>query len=419
MKSYDQRLKVLVLSIIGLFLSIELLIHHVRVNYGFQILPSSCVINSFLDCDSVAKSSFAQIGNLPIAAIGAAYFLALICLIIGSVVIEGAIIANILLLLSSIALVCSLIMAAISVFYLQKVCVNCSLEYATNLAIFIIAFISKQRDRRIVSAMKSACAATIAFCRAVFSSDHPLRGYARLALCLLVFIGSSALFSQAFIIQYYSEARIKQARANAPKIEEIIRQWQSQPTKQLQIYDREEFLKKDFVYGAIDAPVTLVEFSDYQCPFCREVGLVLKEIVRQSGGRLRLVIKNYPLDKSCNNAMQRPLHDFACLLAVAARCAGEQREDSFWQAYELINKTKDGYLDLLSNFSKVLNLEEDRYSSCTKNPSVLEKITDDIEEGNLLGVQRTPTIYVNGKLLMVSSIDVLKKVLAEIIKQSN
>ena len=72
----------------------------------------------------------------------------------------------------------------------------------------------------------------------------------------------------------------------------------------------------------------------------------------------------------------------------------------------------------MTNFPKVLNLEEERYSNCMRNPSILGKIKEDIEEGNLLGIQRTPTIYVNGKLLVVSSIDVLKKVLVEIIKQS-
>lgn len=76
--------------------------------------------------------------------------------------------------------------------------------------------------------------------------------------------------------------------------------------------------------GPKTAPITIVEFSDFQCPYCRVAAISLKTVMQRFPGKVRLVFRNYPLDNSCNRMMQRPLHTNPCEAAKAAYCAKDQ-----------------------------------------------------------------------------------------------
>ena len=79
---------------------------------------------------------------------------------------------------------------------------------------------------------------------------------------------------------------------------------------------------------APDAPVTIVEISDFECPYCQKASQTLAELRTLYPGKLRLVFRNFPLDESCNKLLKRQIHENACAAARAAFCAGEQGQ--FW-----------------------------------------------------------------------------------------
>ena len=90
---------------------------------------------------------------------------------------------------------------------------------------------------------------------------------------------------------------------------------------------------EDYRKGGDDAQVVIVKFSDFQCPACEHMSRVLAELHREYGDRVLIVYKNFPLDSACNTDMRGSMHQFACKIAILARCAG--RLGKFWQYHDI------------------------------------------------------------------------------------
>jgi protein-disulfide isomerase len=141
--------------------------------------------------------------------------------------------------------------------------------------------------------------------------------------------------------------------------------------------------------GPDRAPITIVEFSDFQCPYCQQSVQVLKELRRLYGERVRVVYRDY----------LGPNHPHALQAAVAARCAGEQGR--FWEYHDLLfdrQMSGKGW-DFLS-LAKGLGLQQNMFESCLNSARFFEQITKDLEDGMKLGLTSTPTFFVNGRPLV-------------------
>ena len=142
--------------------------------------------------------------------------------------------------------------------------------------------------------------------------------------------------------------------------------------------------------GAADAPIIIVEFSDFQCPACRYAVGPAKNLVALYGKDVRFIFKHFPL-------MQHPLAKGA---AIAAECAG--RQGRFWDFHDLIyEKQEDWSKDTggtnLQNYAKSLNLDLAVFSACLKDPSAAALVAQDLKEGNDHWILSTPTFFINGK----------------------
>lgn len=151
--------------------------------------------------------------------------------------------------------------------------------------------------------------------------------------------------------------------------------------------------------GPAAAPVKVVEYSDFLCPFCRNLGLALAQFVPQAGGRVAVYFKNYPLDTSCNPKLTRSLHPGACNLAMGAICAERQgRFEAFHDkvfATELRNPQPADVVRLAGE----AGLDTQGLQACLADPKTRAVLDAQIEEANRLDVQATPTLYINGKKL--------------------
>jgi len=155
----------------------------------------------------------------------------------------------------------------------------------------------------------------------------------------------------------------------------------------------------DPVLGKADAPVTIVEFSDFQCPFCRrfwaDTYTQLKEEYIDTG-KVRLVFRDYPL----------PFHDAATPSALAANCANEQGK--FWQYHDkmFIEQEKQGQGTVtygateLKAWAQQLGLNTAQFNQCLDSKKYADEVAADTAAGSAAGVSGTPSFFVNGQLLV-------------------
>lgn len=144
----------------------------------------------------------------------------------------------------------------------------------------------------------------------------------------------------------------------------------------------------DPVRGNPQAPVTIVEFSDFQCPFCARVEPTLKQILKDYQDQVRLFYKDFPL----------PIHQNAQNAALAALCAKEQ--EKFWEYHDKLfeNQEKLGVLDL-KRYAQELGLATTQFNSCFESKKYQAQIDQDIKDGQAAGVQGTPAFFINGRLI--------------------
>ena len=157
--------------------------------------------------------------------------------------------------------------------------------------------------------------------------------------------------------------------------------------------------------GGADAKVTIVEFSDFQCPFCSKGAQIVSEIEKKYGKKVKLAFKNYPL----------PFHAQARPAANAAFCAFEQDAKSFWKMHDALfaDQTKLDPENLKAT-AKKLGLKAEAFNACVDGNKHMSKVEADMAEGTALGLKSTPTFYVNGKLVMgAQPIEVFSEIIDE------
>lgn len=144
------------------------------------------------------------------------------------------------------------------------------------------------------------------------------------------------------------------------------------------------------VNGPDSAPVTIVEFSDFQCPFCAKGATVVEEIKQKYGNKVRVAFKNFPL----------PFHKQAKGASMAALCAHDQDEKKFWEMHDKLFANQENLLPQdLESYAKEIGLDLDGFKECVATEKFAQQIDSDIQEGQKVGVKSTPTFYVNGILV--------------------
>lgn len=138
--------------------------------------------------------------------------------------------------------------------------------------------------------------------------------------------------------------------------------------------------------GADNAKITIIEFSDYECPFCANAVDTVKSILEEYKGEVRLVYRDNPLVH---------LHPDAFQAAEAANCAGEQ--DKYWQMHDILfaNQAKLDSASLKS-YAVELNLDEEQFNNCLESGKYADEIRQDMEDASKYQVTGTPTFFVNG-----------------------
>jgi protein-disulfide isomerase len=147
-----------------------------------------------------------------------------------------------------------------------------------------------------------------------------------------------------------------------------------------------EVTERDHALGPADAPITLVEYGDYECPDCGNAYPVIKRLIAEMGPRLRFIFRNFP---------QYSVHPHASVAAQAAEAAAAQGR--FWEMHDLLYEHQKDLADIeMSKFALRVGLEIYRFDADLASERFARRVAEDYDSGVKSGVTGTPTFFVNG-----------------------
>jgi len=148
--------------------------------------------------------------------------------------------------------------------------------------------------------------------------------------------------------------------------------------------------------GDPKAPVTIVEYSDFECPVCRNLHDALRRILPTYAGKVRVIFKDFPIEQ---------LHPWARTAAIAGRCAYQQKPDAFWKMYDLIYDNQEiisaaNAWTKMTEYAVQSGLDADAFKSCMASPEASAAVNASHANGEKLELNSTPTVFVNGRRMV-------------------
>jgi protein-disulfide isomerase len=166
---------------------------------------------------------------------------------------------------------------------------------------------------------------------------------------------------------------------------------------------------RDHIQGPQKAPITLLEYGDYECPYCGQAFTIVKLVQNLLGNNLRFVFRNFPLTQ---------IHPHAQHAAEAAECAGAQNK--FWEMHDILYENQQALEDEnLLEYAKALELDMSRFQDDFYNHTFALRVREDFLSGIRSGVNGTPAFYINGMRYNYSwDQETLTKTLVNIINEN-
>jgi protein-disulfide isomerase/uncharacterized membrane protein len=388
-------------------------------------------------CEEVARSSWSSFAGLPVAAYGLAFYLSLGLLLALALVAPPDLrdsFAGVVVLALALGLLVDLGLLGVQAFAIHAYCKLCILTYLLSAAALFALFPARFAARKASDAaarpegrvaLAGWALGTLALVFGVLAANGALG--ARAARRQAALLGSPAPApaqppaAAPAPPSTLAEAPAPSASPEAPAGPQDAKYWQERAQKlqatlddpqKLDAYFSEkaqrEFetappvafdLESTPARGPASAPVKVVEFSDFMCPYCRNLAVALTQFIPQAGGRLVVFFKNYPLDNTCNPKLPRATHPGACNLALGSVCAQNQGKFEAYHdrvfATELQNPQPADVVRLAGE----AGLNAQAMQGCLDDPQTRKALDAQIAEGNRVGITATPTLFVNGKKL--------------------
>ncbi len=329
------------LSLVGLFVSLYL--------WWAYTSPSRPLVCVGTGCDVVRASAYANFAGLPLPLYGTAMYAALALLIFTAPLLAPNLaraarfaVAGI----SGAGFFVSAYLSGIEEFVLHAWCAWCVVSALAITAIFIVAVVGLLRPE--------PAALTLAVTRSQ----------------LVVFAAAFAIGAPSFFyLSRHGDLSPAQLAA-----EQIV---------------NERLLRADsHAYGSPQAPVTVVEFGDFQCPYCAGAEESAREVRKKYGTQVRFVFRQFPVVT---------LHAYAEKAAEASECAAEQGK--FWEAVEMFYKNQNDLGEpALKRYAAEVGLDPARFDQCLASGKMAARVQRDIDDARAIGVVRTPTYIVNRRM---------------------
>lgn len=377
----------LILGIIGFGVSLYALVLHVKSKTSTAAL--GCDVSDLVNCSKVIGGEYGEFMSIPLGAYGMAYFGAVIAASALPSFVAASVswMARWQMLIAAVGAFVSLILAYISYFKIQAVCLVCSGIHVVSVVNFAWTLLSFIRVRHIPQIVSEG------------------GGFKLLAGGLA--LGVPPLLAGALFPLVSSTLGVTTETSPQEQSPSVVRT--PFPSEWLQVAVSNYVGKgEDYRKGNDQAKVVVHMFSDLECPHCKVTAEEI-EAAQSSVGfdQVLFVYRNYPLSNKCNINVASEGHVYACDLAMALRCAGSQTKEAFWEyktwAFSGIDMSPEERQQKFSTQGLVahaenLKLDKTRFEACLRDKVELPKIQDDIEIGRKMGLTGTPLIVLNGRV---------------------
>ena len=356
------------LCLLGIGVSVELTRIHVFAHTD-PAYHSVCALNEGVNCETVAVSPYSVFAGLPVSVWGIVGYLSMGILALwnrSTKRLHPTWPLGLLLLLTASSAAVSGVLAFISATRIDSLCVFCVGSYAVNAALLIVTVLAVRRCRTRAGQLLALDIRTLAK-RPSLTAGLTLLGAAAVGLLW------------AFVPAYWHTPGWTDLPKLAHGATNDGRHW----------------------IGAREPTLTIVEFSDYECPHCRAAHKAVRALAGTYPDKIRLVHRHLPLDMSCHPQLRRPFHQRACLFAEAAECAGLQGR--FWDMNDALFATQETTesTDVDPEALAVrLGLDRSEFKRCLVTHATAKRVRSDLDDGIARNLSGTPTFLVGERVFL-------------------
>ena len=371
MKIDKKKLAIQILTFVGLLLSVKLACIYYVANYEKYALSSFCSINDFVDCDGAARSTVSQFWGIPLAYWGIFFYLTVLFLTIVDYFKKFRIFKflevfknsmSYIGMLGTVAFICSMVLAGLSIFKIHKLCILCFITYFIDLFIAVVACSGK--SKQLVEDFKTTFLDFIA----------GAKQYTKTFIVLVIIVASFLTYSG---VTYSFVPHIKKQKA--------ILKYRDMKFNPYRV--------KGNTLGAENADIVIELYSDYVCPICYMENIMLHEAVKDFSN-IKIVHHNLPFDKECNPYITVNMHPNACFMAKGALAAGKQ--GNYWEMGSLLYENQPTRMEDMLKLADQLGFNKDKFVQDMESETTAKEIENELVNANNLGIDSTPTIYING-----------------------
>ncbi|KAB2836748.1 MAG: thioredoxin domain-containing protein [Candidatus Brocadia sp.] len=365
--------KVLLALFLLTFLGLAVSVVIIRLHFQIGINPESntfCHLSDLFDCESFLTSRYARLGPIFAAEFGFGFYTLFLCGLLGAWGAKKPLSVYSFLFIGTVLFFTySVIQNLISFFALGTLCYPCLVIPTVNLAILILMPIKMKT---------SLYELPIAIKNSLHLNWKSL---------LIPGVGAVLIFGLGLLMARRLNTNARYSLGISP--EESIEQFYSAPPKNVLIPDRT-------VLGDPNARTTIIAFSDFQCPTCRQAESVLAKVLEKYKGRIRLIYLNYPLNPDCNPGIGRTKHHLmACISAKEILCAYQYGKFSQYHEWAVKNQVRFQSPPVLA---EVLSIDRVSFDKCLESEKTASLLKEDIETARHFEVRKFPSIFINGRL---------------------
>ncbi len=358
---------ILLLSLIGMCVSLELIYIFIKVSIQPDYSGSFCSINSVVDCDGVAKTSYSAFLGIPLALWGLLLYITIIFLNlvdrlqdkIGNSILDvfknpKSYIAT----LGMVSFLISMLLASISIFKINKICALCFVTYFIDL---FIAIIAKDKEKSFVEEIKTT----------VKDFIEGFKNHTKLAL--VVFISAAAFLTYT----------------NMTNILSPNQKTQKSYAKYIKLKNN-PYATSGNLLGKENGEVIII-YGDFLCPFCRLTNIMGSQLASEAN--VKIIHMNFPLETKCNKYIKGTLHRGACTLSKYALAA--KKQGKYWDMVNMLYDKKPKSESSIIFNSAQLGLDTKKLKNDAHSKEVQQELEAQIKDAIDKGIDATPAIEID------------------------
>ena len=437
--SQQRTLLLILLFVVGGGLSALLMLDHHGVSFAQAAVDTACGDGEESGCSEVAQSEYSTFVGVSLAAIGLFFYssiLLLTCISLpGGWDLRPAT-AALLLGLLALAVVLDVVLLGLQAFAIEAFCKLCLATYAVNIAAAALLLPAKTYLSSVAESFSAPAGkltitawglASLMLFVSIGTAEYSLA--ARQSQRDANILGTPAAppasnpaapaetdssAEQAAVSAEMDsldpgqlKAELSQARTEITRLEQTLddpklyqeyqlkkaaEEFEQAPAQQLNLANLSP-------KGSAGAPIKIVEYSDFLCPYCQAFAKAITSYIPKSSGRVSVYFKNYPLDQACNPGLRRTVHPGACNLAMGAICA--QKQGRFWAYHDKVFAAppKNPSVATAAVLAEGVGADKAKFFACMGSSEATQTLADQIKEGKDAGVTSTPSIFLNGRKL--------------------